>query len=219
MSATVVKTYTEPPVCEKEVLRYAGCKKANGEILSLLHSCLEEMRGKLVYRICYREFFLRITGDVCDFGDFRLRSKHLSRNLSGCEKAIVFAATVGMETNRLIEKYGRLSPSRALMIQAIGTERIETLCNVFCKDIEREKQVWTKPRFSAGYGDLSLDTQKEIFEVLDCSKKIGVYLNESLLMSPSKSVTAFVGLSREKKETVPTCAACQQKDCAFRGEL
>jgi cobalamin-dependent methionine synthase I len=49
-------------------------------------------------------------------------------------------------------------------------------------------------RFSAGYGDLPLELQRDIFGALDCQRKIGVTLNESLLMSPSKSVSAIVGI-------------------------
>jgi len=56
-----------------------------------------------------------------------------------------------------------------------------------------------KPRFSPGYGDLPLETQREIFDVLDCSRRIGLMLNDSLLMSPTKSVTAFVGVGGEEK--------------------
>ena len=55
----------------------------------------------------------------------------------------------------------------------------------------------TRPRFSAGYGDLPLGVQREIFAALDCPKHIGLTLNDSLLMSPTKSVTAIVGISGE----------------------
>ena len=88
----------------------------------------------------------------------------------------------------------RLSPARAVMLQALGTERVESLCDIFCEDFGIDNSVVLKPRFSPGYGDLSLDTQKDIFSVLNCPKNIGVYLNDSLLMSPSKSVTAFAGI-------------------------
>ena len=81
-----------------------------------------------------------------------------------------------------------------MIFQAIGTERIESLCDTFCGEYSKEKNVNLKPRFSPGYGDLSLETQKDIFIILDCPRKIGVTLNESFLMSPSKSVTAFVGI-------------------------
>lgn len=218
MSAILTKTYPTPSFCEREILRYAGCKTAETETLALLHSCLEETQNTFVYRVCYTQLPVTIYENTCDFGAFCVQSKNLAKNLAGSEKAIVFAATIGVEIDRLIAKYGRLAPSKALMLQAIGAERIEALCDVFCEDIKREKQTSLKPRFSAGYGDLSIETQKEIFAVLDCAKKIGVCLNESMLMSPSKSVTAFIGLSRDETEKTHKCEACEKTDCAFRSE-
>jgi hypothetical protein len=75
------------------------------------------------------------------------------------------------------------------MMQAIGTERIETLCDVFCDGLGQ-----TRLRFRPGYGDLKLAAQQVIFEQLDCARQIGLTLNDSLVMSPSKAVTAIVGL-------------------------
>lgn len=193
MSAPIlVKTYAAPPFDEREILRYAGSKEEEG-ISELLHSCMEEIKDKLVYKVCFQEFPLQIEGDSCHFEAFSCRSKGLAQCLNGCERVIIFAATVGIEIDRFIEKYSLLSPSRAVLMQAIGTERVEALCDIFCKDMQKEKGGLTS-RFSPGYGDLSLQVQKEVASVLDCAKKIGVYLNESMLMSPSKSVTAFVGL-------------------------
>ena len=85
------------------------------------------------------------------------------------------------------------------MISALGSERIEALCDKFNKDFEFENEVSLKPRFSPGFGDLSLMIQKDIFAVLDCPRKIGLSLNDSLLMSPTKSVTAFVGIIKKKE--------------------
>ena len=83
------------------------------------------------------------------------------------------------------------------MFQAIGAERIEAVCDCFCDEIKKEFVCSLKPRFSPGYGDLSLETQKQLFSILDCERQLGISLNSSLLMSPSKSVTAFVGLYDE----------------------
>ena len=69
----------------------------------------------------------------------------------------------------------------------------ESLCDALCSKIETDLGVKVGPRFSAGYGDLSLDFQKNIFNILKC-EKIGLTLNQSLSMSPSKSVTAIAGL-------------------------
>lgn len=216
MNAVIVsKTYPAPPFCEREILRYAGCRSADDGVAALLDSCIREVRDKLSYRVCYGEFPVTVTGDSCDLGAFAVRSTRLAANLAGCSSALVFAATVGVEIDRLIAKYGRLSPSRALVLQAIGAERIEALCDAFCADVADGR--CPKPRFSPGYGDLPLTVQREVFAVLDCSKRIGLSLNDSLLMSPSKSVTAFVGLSCHKEnQPQNTCSACDKQDCQFR---
>ncbi|MBQ2880040.1 MAG: Vitamin B12 dependent methionine synthase activation subunit, partial [Anaerotignum sp.] len=142
------------------------------------------------------------------------------QRLRGCNSALVFGATIGIEIDRLISKYGRISPSKALFFQAIGAERIESLCDVFCHDISytlKTEGLHLLPRFSPGYGDFPLDFQKDIFRALDCYRKIGLSLNESMLMSPSKSVTAIAGISHNpRKNTDKKCSICTKTDCFFR---
>lgn len=194
--SVLLKNYNQPDFCEKEILRYAGCSSADCMTLDLMNSCIAEVKPILVYKTCYTRLSVKITGDICDFGVFKFKSQDLAKNLFDVSEVIVFAATVGVGLDRLIAKYSRLSPSRALMLQAIGAQRIEAVCDAFCKDLADELKVTLKPRFSPGYGDLPLGVQKNIFDLLDCSKLIGITLNESLLMSPTKSVTAFVGIKK-----------------------
>lgn len=190
----LIKSCAAPVFCEKEVLRYAGCTNADLETKRMMSGCLEEAEKVISYKVCYCELPLKINGSVCDFGVFDVKSEKLAKNLDGCGKVLLFAATVGTEFDRLISKYSRISPAKAVIMQAIGSERVESLCDSFCKDYENENGVKLKPRFSPGYGDLALEVQKYIFAILDCPRKIGISLNETLLMSPSKSVTAFVGI-------------------------
>lgn len=204
------KKYNDLPICEKEILRYAGCKDAQDQIAELLNSCLDEVSGKLSYSICYSTLDVSVENDVCDFGVFCAQSSDLAKSLKGQKKVILFAATLGVEIDRLIKKYSKISPSRALMFQAIGTEQIEALCDAFCNDMG------LGCRFSPGYGDLSLDVQTKIFDVLNCTKYIGVSLNNSLLMSPSKSVTAFAYSGNPVKNK---CKFCNKTNCTYRGAL
>ena len=190
----LIKKYKEPPVCNKEILRYANVKSPNNEIINILNECLNEVKDKLTYKVCYIKIPLSVNGKICDFGIFKVNSENLAINLKDADEVIIFAATVGIEIDRLITKYSYISPVKAVMLQAIGTERIEALCNAFCKDMAENFYGVLSPRFSAGYGDLPLETQKEIFTILNCEKHIGLTLNESLIMSPTKSVTAFAGI-------------------------
>jgi len=206
----LTKIFKEPTFCEKEILRYAGCSKETENITELMHSCIEEVRSYLSYKVCYCETKLKISGDICDFGVFSVESRNLAQSFSECCETMIFGATIGIEIDRLISKYGRISPARALMLQAIGAERIEALCDAFCRENGYGK------RFSPGYGDLGLDVQKKIFDILDCSKRIGLTLNDSLLMSPSKSVTAFAVKEKAEKNK---CNFCKKADCTYRGVL
>ena len=209
------KTYTQIAVNESEILRYAGVKTSTKEINDLIKECLAELKNHLIYKVCYLETPIVTSETSVDFGFNKTQSKSLAKNLNNCSSCIIFCATLGIGIDRLIAKYNAVSPTKALIFQAIGAERIESLCNLFCKEIKEGKCV--RPRFSPGYGDFSLDFQREIFKVLDCSKKIGVTLNESLLISPTKSVTAIVGISKTKEAVIENdCNNCNLKDCEFR---
>ena len=195
MNHTVLtKTYNDLPFDKKEILRYSDCKDLSPEIEKLLNECIEEIKSKLSYKVCYCILPVKATEKSIDFDAFRVNSEKLSLNLKNCERVIVFGATLGTEIDRLIMKHGKLSPTKALFFQSIGATQIEVLCDKFLEDIKKDLKVNLKPRFSPGFGDLELTTQKDIFKILDCSKKIGLTLTDSLLMSPTKSVTAFVGI-------------------------
>ena len=189
-----VKKYPEPPVDLFEILRYMGCKDKNEDIINLVNECLKECKGLLSYSVCFGEFPVSFSGDSVIFPFAEVSSSSLSKHLLGYKKAVIFAGTVGIGLDRLIFKYSRISPSHALAFQAIGAERIEALCDAFCAELKSEK-TGISPRFSPGYTDLPLDFQTQIFKVLDCNRKIGLSLNSALLMSPSKSVTAIVGVN------------------------
>ena len=59
-----------------------------------------------------------ITQNICiDY--FRKKdTKNLSQNLNGCNKVLLFAATIGIEIDRLITKYSHISPTKSLIFQA-----------------------------------------------------------------------------------------------------
>ena len=207
-------TLEAPPVCRQTILRYAGCRCPNDEISALLNDCLEEALPQLSYRVRYCRLPVAISGERCSVGPFVFSSHDLAANLSGCGECIVFAATVGMALDRLISRSSHIAPARAVMLQAIGTERIEALCDSFCQRFSGRR-----PRFSPGYGDLPLTAQQDIFSLLNCGREIGIYLSDSLLMSPSKSVTALLGLCGDEcTNSADNCARCAKTDCLFRGK-
>ena len=185
--------FDAPAFDRREILRYTR-SKSDENLEQLLEECIEKSRGVLNYNVGFCQLNFTINGDLCDFGAFSIRSRSLSENLFCAKKVYLFVASIGHGIDRLIAKYSRTSPLLALLFNAIGTERVEALSDSFVSWLEEKNSMQALQRFSAGYGDLPLELQKEIFELLKPERQIGVFLSDSFIMSPSKSVTAFVGL-------------------------
>ena len=189
---TVSVSLPEPDI--NEIRRYAGCRDDSAD--GIIFDCISAL-GSVSGKVCYGEFpVLRHNGRL-DLGFSETSSADLFKALDGCDKALLFAATIGFSADRLIAKYGKVSPAFALVMQAVGSERAEALCERFCAEKNSEylkKGMRLKPRFSPGYGDLPLKIQQDIIPALNCTKNIGITLSDSLLMMPSKSVTAIAGI-------------------------
>ena len=194
LNGVFVKTYPPQPFDRREILRYAGCLSETEEIGAALDECLRVCENVFSYRVCYSVWTAE-----CFYEVFGRDGKTVNAHLDGCDYAVIFAGTVGLGIDRLIAKYANVAVSKAVLLQAIGAERIESLCDTFCEEIgaqAKQKGYAAGKRFSAGYGDFPLTAQKEIFGALDCARKIGLTLTDSLLMSPTKSVTAVLGLKK-----------------------
>ncbi len=189
-----IRIFAAPPVDKKEILRYAATAEGTEETLALLEECLAITLPAVSYKLC----FARISPED-EYGRAIFSIPELSDYLSECAGAVIFGATLGVEIDRLIAKYGKISPSKALLIQAIGAERIEALCDEFCheqREVLEKSGFSVMKRISPGYGKFSLSAQKKLFSLMNFGGTIGLTLNESLLMSPSKSVTAIFGFKK-----------------------
>ena len=178
-----------------EICRYLGLRgKAPDPALEALIRDCSAVLAEITGRVCYRTLPLASDGSELRFGgELTLHSGALARNLRGCDRAVLFCATLGAAFDRRLLS-ARLQPSRAVVLDAVGTAAIERLCDTFCNTLP-EKQ---RPRFSPGYGDLPLETQPPLLALLQAERLLGVGLTDSLLMTPAKSVTAIVGLSNRE---------------------
>lgn len=208
-----------------EVYRYLGFgnTEPDDRTKELTRTVIEELIGVSRPRCFYRTFPLTLLPEATvDFSCFRVKSEDLSKNLTDCEQVILFVATIGTGADLLIRRYSRLEMSRAVVLQAAGAAMIEAYCD---EENERLRQKFQKegyflrPRFSPGYGDFPLSAQKELTQVLEAEKRVGITLTDSFLMIPSKSVTAVIGAGRKVTECVTeSCEECGNKNCPYRRE-
>ena len=134
---------------------------------------------------------LRIEGLVTD-------SVGLSKALWGYDSAVLFAVTLGAGVDRLILGAGKISMERAFLLDAIASAYAEALCDYAEEYVCRGRR--HGKRYSIGYGDLPIEKQKIQLSILDSERKIGLYLLDSCLMKPEKSITAIIGVSSSRKE-------------------
>ena len=207
----------------REVRRYLGMQKAGAdeviddEIRRAVSDLQDWIRPASVYSIfplSWKNGMPVIAGNV-------LESRDLARNLKGCVKAALLAATIGMETDRQIRRAQLRSMKDAALLQAASAAMIEQYTDIVNEEIIREGRdmgLFPRPRYSPGYGDLSLETQKIVFSLLNPEKHAGILLTDSLLMVPSKSITAVIGLSETESSCIRyDCEECTMQDtCAFR---
>jgi hypothetical protein len=127
-----------------------------------------------------------------------IRSSQIAAMLARSGEILLIGATAGpkiMEAIRQDSAHNNLT--RAIVLDAVGSEMADAafdwIIGYFNHEFSRERRQLTKKRFSAGYGDFSLDNQRWIHQalMLDC---IGVSITESCMLTPEKSVTAVLGI-------------------------
>ena len=173
------------------------------EIAAASEMLLTEVLASAKPKVCYGTFSVNFGDVAVDVGGIVTDSESLRKNLDGCSDAVIFAATAGIGVDRLIAKFSKISPSKAVMASAIGSAFIEGVCDKFCDGLADEYAKFgkcIKPRFSPGYGGFALSAQRDIATLLDTQKQIGLYFTDTLLMIPEKSVTgvkrSFLNRSR-----------------------
>lgn len=182
----------EPEFDEREALRYAGMRGEDEGVAALLSECLAAARECVVYRAAWRE----LSADDPFVRSLISASGSAGELLFGASSVIILAASAGAALDRGIARLSVTSPARALLLNAIGTERVESLCDAVVEDIKKTlaADVTLTRRFSPGYGDMPLSFVADILSLLDAGRTLGITLNESKIMSPSKSVTAVIGV-------------------------
>ena len=192
----------------KEVARYLGYRRATppeADVSALMEKAASEMQAVMKAQSVFEVFDLTVgsirpsdysTTVSLRFADVTLQSRDLGRNLAGCSKVALLAATIGPQVDSLIRRHSSLNPVYASILQATGAMYIEELVDLINAEIKKIAEadgLKTRPRYSPGYGDVPLQVQKDFFRLLPCTR-IGLTLMDTLIMAPEKSVTAFVGL-------------------------
>ena len=212
----------------REIYRYLGygAKIPDDSVEPMVKEVLTSLTDTVQPKNIYKIYTCSTSGNVVELkqgkGTITFESRNLADNLAQCGRVILIVATLGLEADKLLQKYEILNMTKATVTQACGAACIEAYCNILQEQIcKREstdgRTYYLRPRFSPGYGDLPLHYQKVIFGELECTKRIGLTLTDSLLMYPTKSVSALIGLTTNPQGChIGKCRDCDNTECEFR---
>ena len=110
--------------------------------------------------------------------------------------------------------------AKTVVLQACAAAYLEEYLDQLQEKIGeelRQQEKWLRPRFSPGYGDFDIHHQKDILQMLDTAKTIGLTMTDSYMLTPVKSVTALIGISdSDEKCHIKGCESCGKTDCIYR---
>ena len=154
--------------------------------------------------------------------------------LRECTQAALLACTLGAVFDARLRAAQARDMAKAVLLDGCGSAWVEAGCDAVwlmdddtlpkpCDAAEGEVSArlpgrFLTDRFSPGYGDLPLSLQPAICGALDTQRTLGLYVTDSCLLNPGKSVTAIVGVSdRPQMARVRGCRYCSMNQtCQLR---
>ena len=159
--------------------------------------------GLICGKACYCTFQIKDISEnkvILDKSETLINSKKIAGILKDCEYCSLFVSTIGPQLEGRVAEMEKDNPSGAFYLEHVGNWMAEYMAEAINQRISQaitKAGFIPKKRYSAGYGDWPLESQKEILE-LTGARRIGVFISESYLMIPRKSVSALIGWGRKE---------------------
>lgn len=193
-----------PRIDKNTVLRYLGYsgQEIDDNLMSqidlLISKCEAAEGAKSVAR--YYDI-VENSGDEVLLKDctLKLQGRDISRHLRGCVGCVLFACTLGVKVNSEITKLNAKSVLDGVIYNAAASDLIERAADIaqakLC-DSFKEHGMLLGRRYSPGYGDFPIEIQGALLAELMAAKKIGLFVTRAGMLTPTKSITAVMGVSR-----------------------
>ncbi len=184
-----------------EAARYMGYKhgaEPSEEICELVEETYNELCKVIQPKYIYKEYDFTKTEDGIIVDGIEFKSKKMLNHLRDSNSIILFGATLGQGADTLIRKYSVTDIAMTAVAQAVAGSMVENLCDIACDELKNEIKGEHRPRFSPGYGDFHISSQADFFKLLPMNKQLGISLSDGFMMTPTKTVTAFIGVTKDR---------------------
>lgn len=202
-----------------EILRYLEYRGQDlgDDIYRQVRHCMEEINKSAKPKYIINTFDMERIGEIPKDLAF-LVGKDIAHHLKDSFKIILFGATLGSMVENTIRRAGIKNVGDSVIMDSAASTLMELVCDTIDSLLREEySEYYLTTRYSPGYGDLPIASQRDFCNILDTSRKIGVNVSSSGIMIPRKSVTAVIGVSEVEREVRRfRCLECNNfKACRF----
>ena len=190
----------------EEVLRYLEYKgqDIDNNLVEIIEECRNIAKDRINPRYTFRVYSIKqkYKGIIeLEGTNLILESNDLYEILKDCNECILMAATLGINIEKDIKKYSCTELTKGIIIDSCATTAIEEVCDRVQNEIENnilKNGQYLTFRYSPGYGDLSIEKNTEILNILNGQKEIGLTITNSGIMIPRKLVIAIIGITDKR---------------------
>ena len=198
---------------KENALKYLGYLDnqvdSNTEIL--LNECLKELE-QVTPKFMYQRYTLTHHPLTIKELNLSINYPDLIDLFDSCDRIVIIACTLGLQLDQQLRYYSKINLTKMTVMDALASSYIEIKCDEYEAKQNFGKRTF---RFCPGYGNVPLELNKNLANALNCSKHIGLTVQESNLLLPQKSMIGLIGLGDEK--LTKHCFSCVNKEnCMYR---
>lgn len=206
----------------QEIMRYLGYRNYEADPVTRkrVESLMAEMEQIIRPKWHYQRFEVvkweskQVLLKDCSFP---LAGESIAKHLQDSKAVYLLCVTLGIESERMLMRKQAESVADGMIVDSCLSAYVEDAADqgqdAIRREIEADEELTF--RFSPGYGDLSLDIQKDMIRLTRWDRILGVSLTNSMMMVPSKSIIAVIGVELMKKDekNTKTMQPCGNQSC------
>jgi hypothetical protein len=208
-----------------EVLRFQGYKAGidipSADVLALFDESLALGHALMTPRVALRAHRVIRDGDRLSAGGVTLTIPRIEERWGAIDEITAGVCTIGDALERRAsELWEARELPLAMMLDSVGSGAVESLAEYVNDQLCGEgigRGVKVTNRVSPGYGGWDVAEQALLWRLCP-GDAVGVILNDTSFMTPTKTITILVGAGAGARvdDYFSQCARCWMRDCAYR---
>jgi hypothetical protein len=208
-----------------DVLRFQGYKAGvdvpSADVLALFDDALALGRALMRPRAVLRMLPVAREGDQLTADGVTLTIPRIAERWGAVEEIVAGVCTIGDALERRVSVLWEARDlPLAMMLDSVGSGAVESLAEYVNDQLCQEgiaRGVKVTNRVSPGYGGWDVAEQRLLWRLCP-GDTVGVTMNDTCFMSPTKTITILVGAGPTARvdDYFSQCARCWMRDCAYR---